>query len=396
MKISNRLGIFELNDNSFFQVGYFLLILNQVLAQSQFSEMQFPSMFLKISRWMLIIYFMVIVIKNRMYPYSKKGLLWACFAFFSITEMLFFNGRLLLIILFLIVIGSYKSDMNSLINTHIKALTTGMIIVVISSLVGVLDTLGVHKEFDNITGFLFKQDNIRYALGFVNSNIIPITCLYLYLYILLKKKDEYKWYFDIFAIIINYIVFLLCGSRVCILLLFFAILLRIMLSISKHGFFQLVILSCILLLIGCLIFSLVLPGSSLYSTDFIKILDHFLTARITIMRNVLVQYPVTLFGYGEISVDNSVEYLVMDNGYIALFVMRGLIIGALFMIFLFMMIWNANKSRNPYLALFIVIMILANIVDNSILHYITFPIYVLSFNGIYRNKNREGCEVYEF
>lgn len=49
MKISNRLGIFELNDNSFFQVGYFLLILNQVLAQSQFSEMQLPSMFLKIS-----------------------------------------------------------------------------------------------------------------------------------------------------------------------------------------------------------------------------------------------------------------------------------------------------------------------------------------------------------
>ena len=30
MKISNRLGIFELNDNSFFQVLYLLLIFNKV------------------------------------------------------------------------------------------------------------------------------------------------------------------------------------------------------------------------------------------------------------------------------------------------------------------------------------------------------------------------------
>ena len=106
------------------------------------------------------------------------------------------------------------------------------------------------------------------------------------------------------------------------------------------------------------------------------------------MRNVLARFPITLFGYGEVTIDNSVEYLVMDNGYIALFVMRGLIIGLIFMTFLLMMINTSKKSKDPYLLMFIIIMILANIVDNSILHYITFPIYIMSFNNMKIRKDR--------
>lgn len=44
--------------------------------------------------------------------------------------------------------------------------------------------------------------------------------------------------------------------------------------------------------------------------------------------------------------------------------------------------------------MFIIIMILANIVDNSILHYITFPIYIMSFNIMKIRKNR-GRSLYE-
>ena len=47
----------KLNNDSLFQVGYFFLIINQVLAQSQYNEMNTPSIILKITRWFLIIYF---------------------------------------------------------------------------------------------------------------------------------------------------------------------------------------------------------------------------------------------------------------------------------------------------------------------------------------------------
>lgn len=397
MKISNKLRYIKLNTNSLFQIGYFLLILNQVLAQSQYNEMYLPSLLLKIVRWLLIGYFVILILRKGKYPANQKGLFWCGFAIVLLAEMLFFNGKLLLLILFVLVISSYKTDISSLIKNHIYALTLGLLIVVLSSLIGILDTLGVYKQFDNITGFLFKKDNMRYAFGFVNSNIIPITCLYLYLYVILTKRDTYQWYYDIVAVLFNYVVFLLCGSRVCIMLVFLAVALRWFIVTKKKQFIRLLVPVTLLILAGCLFCSIVLPGSSLYSTSVVAAIDKLLTARITIIRNVLSRYPITLFGYGEVSIDNSVDYLVMDNGYVALFVMRGMIIGLIFMFFLLIMIRDARKNKNPYFLLFITIMIIANIVDNSILHYITFPIYVLSFNGLLSMhvKQVEGNKPYE-
>ncbi|WP_276923102.1 hypothetical protein [Faecalibaculum rodentium] len=394
MRISKQLRTLQFNYESLFQIGYFLLIFNQILDQSQFNEMEYLSLLLKLSRWVLIIYFALLIIWKGKYPYNKRGLFWLCFLIIAIIEMLFFNGKLLLIILFVLVIASYKTNVNYLINIHIKALIFGMIIVGFSSWLGILDILGVYKQFDNISGFLFKQSNIRYAFGFINSNIIPITFLYLYLYTVLIKKDNYKWYMDVFAVIVNYLVYLLCGSRVCILLLLFAVILRILIQIDKKRFLSFSAPMAVALLVSCIMFSLILPSSPLYATSFIAIIDKFLTARITIMRNVLAKFPITLFGYGEVSIDNSVEYLVMDNGYIALFVMRGLIIGMIFMTFILIMINISKKKKDPYLMMFIIIMILANIVDNSILHYITFPIYIMSFNIMKIRKNR-GRSLYE-
>lgn len=390
MKISNGLRNFKLNNNSLFHVGYFLLILNQILAQSQYNEMLLSSLLLKILRWFLIGYFLILILRKGKYPYNQKGIIWCVFAIALLTEMLFFNGKLLLLILFVLVISSYKTNIASLLKNHMSALILGLFIVILSSLFGILDTLGVYKQFDNITGFLFKEDNMRFAFGFVNSNVIPITCLYLYLYVILIKGDTYKWYYDIIAVLINYVTFLLCGSRVCIMLVFLAVTLRWFIVINKKCFMSLLVPVTSLILIGCLLFSIVLPGSSLYLTSFVTFIDKLLTARITIMRNVLSRYPITLFGYGGISIDNSVDYLVMDNGYLALFVMRGMIIGLIFIIFLFMMIWDAKKNKNPYFLLFMTIMIIANIVDNSILHYITFPIYVISFNGVISMYIKQG------
>ena len=181
---------------------------------------------------------MFLILKKNIYPNNKKGLFWLIFALLSVTEMIFFNGKLLLIILFVIVISSYKTDLNLFLKSHVLGLICGQIIVILSSLIGILDKLGVYKQFDNVTGFLFKRDNIRYAFGFVNSNIIPITCLYLYLYLLLIKKNNFKLKYDILAILINYIVFLFCGSRVCILLLFLAIVLRWLVKLNKNNFIK--------------------------------------------------------------------------------------------------------------------------------------------------------------
>ena len=64
MKISNNLRTLKLNSDSLYQIGYFLLILNQVLAQSQYNEIGVTSLLLKVSRWFLICFFGILIFKK--------------------------------------------------------------------------------------------------------------------------------------------------------------------------------------------------------------------------------------------------------------------------------------------------------------------------------------------
>ena len=45
------------------------------------------------------------------------------------------------------------------------------------------------------------------------------------------------------------------------------------------------------------------------------------------------------------------------------------------------MIINAKKNENAYQLFFILIMLIGNIIDNSLLHYASFPLFIMAFNG---------------
>lgn len=386
IKISNQLKTIKITNSNLFLVGYFLFIFNQILSQSQFTNISTFESILKGSRFGLLFYFFVLVIRKSKYPFNKKGLFWILFLVVAFSEMILFNGKILLILLILVVLSSYENNINKIIKVHISALFLGLILVFLSSLIGILDPLGVFKQFDNVTGFLFKQSNIRYAFGFINSNIIPITSMYMYIYLLLLKKNNWYLYQDFIVIIINYIIYLYCGSRVCIILTLLAVILRILVKINNKVALNILFPTSLAMLAFSIVSSLIFPVSSFYSSPIVRVIDNFLTARIFIMRNILYKFPINLFGYGEITFDPTVEYLVMDNGYISLFVTRGWIIGFIFTALIMMLIINSKRNSEPYLLIFIVIVILANLVDNSILHYITFPIYIILFNQKYKKR----------
>ncbi|CAI3368360.1 hypothetical protein CIRMBP1257_01172 [Enterococcus cecorum] len=386
IKISNQLKTIKITNSDLFLVGYFLFIFNQILSQSQFTNIATFESILKASRFGLLFYFFVLVIRKSKYPFNKKGLFWIIFLVVAFSEMILFNGKILLILLILVVFSSYENNINKIIKIHISALFLGLILVFLSSLIGILDPLGVFKQFDNVTGFLFKQSNIRYAFGFINSNIIPITSMYIYIYLLLLKKNNWYLYQDFIVIIINYIIYLYCGSRVCIILTLLAVVLRILVKINNKRALNILFPTSLAMLAFSIVCSLIFPVSSFYSSPIVRVIDNFLTARIFIMRNILYKFPINLFGYGEITIDPTVEYLVMDNGYISLFVTRGWIIGFIFTMLIIMLIINSKRNSEPYLLIFIVIVILANLVDNSILHYITFPIYIILFNQKYKKR----------
>ena len=375
-----------------FLIGYFLIILNQVLSQSQFNEIEIARYSLKAMRWGLLFFLILITIKHRRYQKEKRTLFWAVFLMVSLIEMIFLRGGILLIILSVVVIGSVKTDMKYIIKTHIAALITGIIFVVSSSFIGILENQVAYKNFDNLTGFLFKNSNLQYNLGFLNSNVAPIICVYITLYVMLLLQKKYRRRYDLYAIVANFILYLICGSRVCIILLFASIIIRNLVVLREYVSIKYFVLVCKVSLIAALLITFFLPISSLYSNQIVRKLDVMLTTRITISRNVLTLFPINLWGYENMQFLTSDLYLTMDNGYLALFVTRGAVIGLLFIISIFMMIDFAQKRKDLYLLLILLIMILDNLIDNSLLNYITFPLYIMTYNGRFEPINQKKIE----
>ena len=338
----------------------------------------------------MFFFFFLIIFRNK-YPNGKKGVFWILFLGASLFEMMFYNGRLLLLILSLVVFSSYQTDMTRMIRTHIKAILTGVIFVVLCSLVGILEVQGVAKALDNVTGFLFRPNNVRYNLGFTHFNVVPIDILFIYLYVVILKRDNYKRSWDLIAFSINYGVYLLCGSRSCIVLLIMAIILRNIIRNHPSWFLKTGVPASVVFLVGILFFSFILPASDAFYHPLVQRINLLLSARLTLIRKILQMYPLNLWGYGEVTFDNSAtEYLALDNGYVTLLVTRGIIIGLLFLILIVSMILHAKRMNNAYELLFMIIVIIGNVIDNSLLHYISFPMYIMVFNEFVGDQERKA------
>lgn len=369
------------NKVNFFSICYFLYILNQILSQSNYSNYEAFEALFKIIRWGLLIAMFSIIILNKKYPTGRKGLFWGAFAVIGLVEMIVFNGGISLIMLFLVIVAARGRSSLDIINIQIKAMVAGTLFVMISGLIGVIESGVGYKTFDNITGFLFKKSSARYFLGFTNSNVIPLIALYVVLYTVLLKKMTYKRIYDILAIGLNFIIYLICGSRLCIMLVILTVILRNVLYSREEKFINITYVLCYISLVISLLFSVVIPTTALFDNAVIKRINYLSTARLSIMRNLLLRYPINMWGYGDISTLDSNTYSIIDNGYLQLFITRGLIIGIIFIAIVCMMINLAKREKDSYLMLVIFIMIIGNVVDNSLLHYVSVPLYIILFNS---------------
>lgn len=381
----HKSGVFKKTENLFL-IGYFLFIINQIFAQSQLNNINFIAESLKVFRWALIFYFIILILVKNKYPQTLNGFAWIFFMLIALIEMLFFDGKLLLLMLIIFVFASYKYNIERIIKMHIKALVLGDIFIVGLSIIGILNIGGTSKSFDNLTGFMFKSNNITYTYGFTASNVVPITFLFVYLFILLIQKGKYNKYYDLLVIFVDFFLYFNFGSRSGLVLVIIAVILRWVISIKEKKFIKLSVPICYAILGISLFFSVCLP--TMNANKLINKVDVLLTARLTIMRNALRLYPMTLWGYGETYAQNIEDYLVLDNGYISLFIQRGILIGIAFMKIIMKIIKTSKKQMDAYLLLFITVWILGNIIDATFLHYVTFPIYAMIFNIDWYSKEQ--------
>lgn len=368
--------------NQLFLWGYFSFTVNQVFAESQFNEIPGIQVGLKLVRWALIPFFTFIIIMRDRYTFNKRVRLTAVLAIAAITNMLLFHGRILVVILVLIMIASYGCSVEKILKTHICGIVIGYLSVVAAVMAGILEDRASVKALNNLDMFFLPSAGIRHTMGFLVPNEIPIALLFVYLMLVLLMGDRFKKRYHIPFLIANGIVYYFCASRsVCLLVITVAVA-HCFAVRKKKRFLQLGVLASKGAILLFLITSVVFPAIANLENEYVEKLNILLTARISIMQKALERYPLTVGGYGDtfVSIRDINDYLVLDNGYIYLFVTRGIALGILILLVWWGLINIARKQKNVYLLLAVFIILAENCIDSSFLLYKAFPMYCVFVN----------------
>ena len=195
-------------------------------------------------------------------------------------------------------------------------------------------------------------------------------------------RQRFKRKYDLIILFLNFISYYFCASRAVCLSIILAVILH-QLILSWPSFIKLFIApftSCLLLIF--LTFSVFIPSYLDLNHGWLAKLDLLLSFRITIMKRALRLYPLTFGGYGDMfqNIHDPSNYLVLDNGYISLFVERGIIMGLFIIAAILLLIYKANKTHDLYLLLYLFVFVVANCIDASFLLYKSLPIYCILIN----------------
>jgi len=368
--------------NTFFLLLYFIYILNQVFSESQYNNINSINMTLKLIRWSLMLFFSLIIIVRGKYSRKSTAIFFSIFTAYAVINMMIFNGKILMVIMGLILIASYKCPIDKLFKTHISAVLSGYIFVICSTALGVIEDVVYTKVIKNLDTFFLPCDSVRHTMGFLVANQIPIAILFIYLYVILVKRDNYKFKNNLLLIIANVIAYYLFSSRAVCIIIFATMFMHYFALKHKVLFIKIGSFLSYVSLIMLTVVSVLGPMFLDLNNALINKLDIMLSFRITIIKRALNLYPLTLGGYGDTFKSNHdlSNFIVLDNGYISLFVQRGIIFGVLIIIAYVMLITIAKKNRDPYVLLVSLMVIIYNGIDSSFILYQTIPLYCLLLN----------------
>ena len=221
-----------------------------------------------------------------------------------------------------------------------------------------------------------SNEYLRNSFGFFHPNTFGMYLMMMYFeYIVLKKKMNFKMFS--LGIILIIIIYYTCNSRtayysialfliLCLIGFFIKKLFKIK-STNLYNFRINKFLFLILLLLSVFVTKMYSLNQSVVSE-----IDTFLSGRLYLQYINMQQFPITFFG-------NDITLIgTLDNGFIKILLNYGLLTSAVYFLIYYLIFTNMKKVKNEYLAL-VIILILFYTLSESILLYICYNIFLLSF-----------------
>lgn len=361
-----------------------LYIINQVFSESQMIDLPGMKLVLAAMRYGMLL-FAVLLWYLSGKTYSKPrlaGLM--CLLAIAGVNLLMFDGGLSFIPIVLLIVASEKCSCEKLFKCSILTLTVSHIFVMLLAAIGVLEDAVELRYIGEYENSILSGAYFRHTMGFQVHNQVALAFFVIYMLYIAYRREKIRWYESVALMALNGVIFVLFGSRIVFLLAIggcmvyyaaklFTKYIRIK---GKPPFFYLAYpVCCVFSFAASMMYS---PSSSLS----VK-LDMILNNRIRLGKEALDFYGIGLFGAGQFAGTYNSTVLAnntVDNGYIALFLQNGLIIGLLVVGIWTYLTYRAEKQGNIFLTIALVLLAVENLVNYHLGSYKLLPFFCLLMN----------------
>lgn len=391
-------------DTYFFILFFYVLIM--VLDESNYKYNSYYNVLAFVGK-LVIFCFILVYIKKFNIIQIKHDIFIFSLIFLNVLSMLKNGLEINMILFLLMILASKKMPLYSVFKVFLLSFLIGICFIVLSSFIGFIpDTLNVRYSDDFLTLFILHTNRYeRHSFGFQFSNQVPFVLMTIYFLFIALRQQKMKMIEHVIFEILNFIIFILCGSRFVLIIMIMTNICYVLyknmhkyflrdqffLSIKKVTFIirNIFIIGAVFSF-ACVLFNAYVP------TKF----DSVLNFRLTYALEAIKYYGIHLFGSGfDAGTAQGAIKVIVDNGYIMLFMQRGILFAIVLLLYWTEIIHILLKKNNFYMIIPILMIALENFVDYQVLSY-----HFLPFMCIFLHKedrllflklvNRKGVKNY--
>lgn len=368
-----------------FGIVYILFLIRAILGNTTFSE------YIKIYGTYLYITFGigVVLLFFKIFQYDKFNIkelicIIGVVIFFGISYLK--SGYVELLILMLLLISTKNIELEEIVKIHFYTYLTITIIAIVCSLLGIIENY-----------FTYSIDRgYRYSLGNTYSTDFSAGIFYLVLDWAYLKRNNWKRIYSFSIIVISVIVYKITDAKANMI---FSIVISIILLISnfkifnKKGFRKIVSYSFLILAICSITIQEIYIKSQ---SEILKKIDIIFNNRLSYGAYAINNYGLSLFGrhinfYGNGWGTKSTTYFYVDNAYLQLTLIYGIVILAFFCVGYLIAIRKRKDIIDSKLLIILFVIAVSNIIEPRFYNLIYNPfIFVISlsfFNARKENKD---------
>lgn len=373
--------------NTLFYIAYFIFIFSSIVLE--YSELSYYDNLDILRKILLLLIYALLMLKILIDNKSSIkylliiGSILSCF-FLSY----YFSGYSILFKVALLICAAKDIDFNKLIKFDIKIKTIFVMIVIGLCLFGVIPDYIFNRGTDEV---------LRHSLGFIHPNILAgliMTLCFEWVYLRFYKMKIYDY---LLVITLFGAIYFITDSRTSTIAVALFLILSIIFRYIPVVFEKVKIFKILTVLLAplCTIISIIVCNKFTWSDPVLKAINEIFTGRIYQASVFIKKYgffplgqKIEMISYRDALADN-VKAAIIDNAYINLGIIYGIVPLVLFCIALMLLSRKAIKDKNYPLLVTIITFTIYGFMETFVFK-VTYNFSLIAISGIIYGINISG------